>query len=174
MRRLRQTAAQRQKTRQRQRASRRHQQPQEAAEAARRRKRARNERALAMGTSRHSARRSSTGAGLSDCFLKCWILPYQRRDRSRVTAALVLRLRSIQQKSLALPLHCYYCVELLYVYPSEEALSCRPLRPASLTQMNSTWAPATSLPAENMLSTRFWWGQYLINQLQARKNYCAI
>lgn len=153
-----QTEAQRQRTRQRQSRSRRqHHQRQVAAEAARRRKRARNEREDLLwerfAILRDEAR---PAAGLSDCFLKYWILPYQRqrRDRSRVTAALVSDF-GVFSKRVSTFHHTATPAKSSYTFsPSEEALSGSMQGVATRhSQTSSTCGSATSLPATTCYST---------------------
>lgn len=154
-----QTAAQRQRTRQRQSRSRRqHHRRQVAAEAARRRKRARNEREDLLWERfaillRDEAR---PAAGLSDCFLKYWILPYQRqrRDRSRVTAALVSDF-GVFSKRVSTFHHTATPAKSSYTFsPSEEALSGSMQGVATRhSQTSSTCGSATSLPATTCYST---------------------
>lgn len=65
-----------------------------------------------LGTFRHSARRDLTSAGLSDCFLEVLDLALsEARSLEGDGRPGRLRLRSLQQKSLDLSSHCYYCEE---------------------------------------------------------------
>lgn len=90
------------------------------------------------------------------------ILPYHRRDCSRVTAALISDVGVLSIKSLDLSSHCYYRAELLLLYLSPQRKCSRRYHAGRCdprhSQMNSTCGPVRSLPATTWYSIQSWWG----------------